>query len=104
MSRETSQHRVVYDNRGDHAGSDASVGVVIARSLKPVMSMETRRAENPRPAVLRRCFAPEHDYTAVRCKCRPLDIVAFRQDPLTGAIGMHHADGKCTAVEAGERD
>ena len=40
---------ITYAARGDHAGSDASVGVLTTRSLKPVMSTETRRDENPDP-------------------------------------------------------
>src|ERR1700754_1098637 len=35
--------------RGDQAGSDASVGVSTGRSLKPVISTDTKREENPRP-------------------------------------------------------
>ena len=32
-----------HPSNGDQAGSEASVGVVTTRSLKPVMSMETSR-------------------------------------------------------------
>ena len=38
---------------GDHAGSDASVGVVTTLSLKPVISTETRRDEKPEPRLSR---------------------------------------------------
>src|SRR4051812_8858595 len=39
----------VYVPSGDQAGSEASAGVSTGRSLKPVISTETRREENPRP-------------------------------------------------------
>src|SRR5215471_3838910 len=39
--------------KGDQAGSDASVGVPTTRSLKPVMSTDTRRDEKPEPRLSR---------------------------------------------------
>src|ERR1700722_4175710 len=39
--------------RGDHAGSEAAVGVPTTRSLKPVMSIDTRREEKPEPRLSR---------------------------------------------------
>jgi hypothetical protein len=38
-----------YPPSGDQAGSEASVGVGMVRSLKPVMSTEARREEKPSP-------------------------------------------------------
>src|SRR5579862_2128533 len=38
---------------GDHAGSEASVGVTTSRSLNPVMSIDTSREENPLPRLSR---------------------------------------------------
>jgi len=37
------------DCNGDQAGSEASVGVVTTRSLKPVISIDTSRELNPLP-------------------------------------------------------